>query len=148
MAARPVLVVVGDRGRARLFDVEPGEPRLEELEDMVNAGYRLRERELVSDKPGRGMSRAHGSRASLGDDYRQRRHQAELFAKRVAARVQARARQRDYGRIYLVANPEFIGLLRPCLAAQRLKAPLTGIRKDLTRRNAEAIRRHLPKYLR
>lgn len=148
MAARPVLVVVGDRGRARLFNAEPGEPKLKELEDMVNAGYRLRERQLVSDRPGRGMSRTRGGRASLGDDYQQRRHQATLFAKQVAERIQARARLRDYGRIYLIAAPEFIGMLRPCLATKRLKAPVTGIRKDLTRRPDSVIRQHLPKYLR
>ncbi|MGE5624524.1 MAG: host attachment protein [Bacillota bacterium] len=144
MNTQPILVLVGDRGRARLFELDHDEPQMAELEDLVNPGFRLHERELSGDRQGRVFNRIRRSRATLGEAHVHKRLGAERFARTVAGRVLSRCRAGAYARVFLVAEPEFMGLLRPQLEAGRLKAPLSRISKNLTRHPAAEIRGHLP----
>lgn len=142
-----VLIVVGDRGRARLFSLERREKRPQEIADLLNPVLRLRERTLSRDRQGRGFSRVHGSRVAFGEAHPHKRLSAKRFARQVAEAVQECTRQRDYLRIILMADPEFTGLLRPQLATKRLRVPVTGVSKHLTRHAVTDIRAHLPKPL-
>ena len=145
---RPVLIVVGDRARARIFDTDTEDHSLREIEDLFNAGLGHHERDMGHDRPGRGISSARGRRTALGEDYTRRRLRVARFAEAVAERVQEHVRMRRYARLFLVAGPEFSGLLRPCLASRSAQPPVTKVLKDLTRRSVEDIRRHLPERLR
>lgn len=144
----PVLIVVGDKARARIFDTDTEDSSLREIEDLVNAGLGHHERDTVSDRPGRGVSAARGRRTALGEDYSRRRILAARFARSVADRVQSHLEAKRYSRVYLVAGPEFSGLLRPCLTSRRVRAPFTKVLKELTRHSVEDIRKHLPEHLR
>lgn len=145
---RPVLILVGDKGRARLFDNATEDDSLREIEDLFNADLGHHERDTVSDRPGRGVSGAGGRRTALGEDYAKRRIRAARFAETVAERVRQHIRERKYARLFLVAGPEFSGLLRPCLASRAAQPPVTRVVKDLTRHSLEDIRKHLPQHLR
>jgi protein required for attachment to host cells len=142
------LIVIGDRGRTRLFGLEKRKEPMQELGDLVNPEVRMHERELSGDRQGRGMSRNHGSRAALGENHPHKRLSAERFARQVADAVQGCCAQHRYRNIILIAAPEFLGLLRPCLAGKHLAPPLIDIPKDLTRHAVEDIRDHLPENLR
>lgn len=145
---RPVLIVVGDKARARIFDNATEDESMREIEDLVNAGLGHHEREIGADRPGRGVSGAGGRRTALGEDYSRRRLQAARFAESVAERVREHFRRRKYARLFLVAGPEFSGLLRPCLASRSAQPPVTRVVKDLTRHSLADIRKHLPQQLR
>lgn len=145
---KPVLIVVGDKARARIFDTATEDQSLREIEDLVNAGLGHHERDTGADRPGRGVSGAGGRRTALGDDYGRRRILAARFAQAVAERLRERARMQRYARVFVVAGPEFSGLLSPCLASRAGQSPVTRIIKDLTRHSVEDIRKHLPEHLR
>lgn len=145
---RPVLIVVGDRARARIFDTATADNSLREIEDLVNAGLGHHERDIGKSRPGRGVSSVRGRRTALGEDYAKRRVRAARFAEAVAARIRKYIQGRRYARLYLIAGPEFSGLLRPCLTSRSAQPPVTKVVKDLTRHSVEDIRRHLPQSLR
>lgn len=139
-----LLLVVGDRGRARLFSLQRGEKRPREIADLYNPLLRLHEHILSRDRQGRGMSRVRGSRVAFGEAHRHKRLNAARFARQVADAVQDCTRRQHYARIVLMADPEFTGLLRPQLTARRLGLPISGILKHLTRHATADIRAHLP----
>lgn len=142
-----VLVAACDSGRARLFRIARNEDRLEEISTLVNPDARLRERELVSDKRGRGMHRGRMSRATLGTRELHRYESAARFSREVAEALSRRSRAEHIERIYLLADPEFLGLLRADIRRKRIKSALREIRKNLSRRSAKILRDYLPKQL-
>ena len=143
---RPVLVIVGDKARARIFDTDTEDHSLREIDDLVNTNYGHHERDTGHDRPGRGVN-GTGRRTALGQDYTRRRILAARFAETVADRVGEHVKGQRYARIYLVAGPTFLGLLRPCLTARGKQPPIAKVVKELTRHSIEDIRQHLPEHL-
>lgn len=141
----PILVLVGDRGRARLFRLEQDVPDLEEIRDMINPALHMPEHLMARDRQGRSFKGSRGGHVALGDEHKYKRLGAARFAREVAKAVQECCRAQPYARIYMIADPEFTGLMRPQLAAKRLKTPLTGIPKNLTRHAVSEIRGCLPR---
>lgn len=139
-----ILITVGDRGRARLFSLDRDSDEMQELADMVNPAVHLHERQLSGDRQGRGFSRIHGSRVALGNAHPHKRLSSMRFARQVAEAIKASCQRQQYQRIYLLAEPEFIGLLRPQLAAKELTGDLQVISKNVTGRDNATIRSHLP----
>lgn len=144
---RPVLIVVGDKARTRLFDNATADASLQEVDDLFNPDLRHHERDLGSDRPGRSVN-GGGRHTALGADYAKRRIRAARFAEAVAERVHGQLRVQKYARIFVVAGPEFTGLLGPCLVSRSAQPPVTRVIKDLTRHSVEDIRKHLPQRLR
>jgi len=141
-----ILIIAGDRGRVRLFSLAKGEEQMRELSDMVNPTLRVHERELSGDRQGRGISRQRGSHTALGEPHPHKRVSSMRFARQVAEAVQALYTQRDYLRIFLLADPEFVGLMRPQLAAKNLSSALQVIPKSVTRSAPAEIRAQLPEH--
>lgn len=147
MIPRPVLVVVGDKARARIFDTATEDQSLREIEDLFNPLLGHHERDTGADRPGRGVN-GSGRRSALGDDYEKRRIRAARFAATVAEHVREHIRLQRYARVFVVAGPEFTGLLSPRLVSRSAQPPVTRVIKDLTRHSVADIRRHLPQQLR
>jgi len=142
-----ILIVAGDRGRARLFSLERDTDEMRELGDLVNPTVHLHERLLSGDRQGRGFSRTHGSRVTLGKSHPHKRLSSIKFAREVAEAMHGYCAQHKYLHIYLLADPEFIGLLRPQLAAKELTGDLRVIAKNVTRSDPATIRSYLPEHL-
>ncbi|HLW73933.1 MAG TPA: host attachment protein, partial [Gammaproteobacteria bacterium] len=113
----PILVLVGDRGRARLFKLEQDIADLKEIRDMINPALHLQEHLMARDRQGRSFKGSRGGHVALGDEHKYKRQGAARFAREVANAVQECCREQPYSRIYMVADPEFTGLMRPQLAA-------------------------------
>lgn len=141
-----ILIMAGDRGRARIFSLDRDTDEMQELSDLINPALRLHERLLSGDRQGRGMSRFHSSRVALGKSGSHRRLSSMRFARQVAEAINGFCGQRQYSQMYLLAEPEFVGLLRPRLAALRLAPDLHVIPKNVTRSNVATIRGHLPEH--
>ena len=140
------LVVVADRARARLFNWERDMPQLQEIGDLVNAEARLPQHALASDRQGRGFNRQRGSHTALGRDSL-RRESAQRFAQEVGARLFAELRTQHAARLFVLADPEFLGLLRGVLRKRRLAVPVRMLAKNLTRADVQRIRAYLPERL-
>lgn len=147
MKSTDILVVVADRGRARLFAAPNGEEKLQELSDLLNPTLRLHADDLVHERQGRVMNRNRPSRTALGESHFLKHRSAARFAETVADAVAEQCKPGACERIFLLAEPEFLGLLRPRLAGKNLRVPTVEIAKGLTHRSGATIRRYLPKHL-
>jgi protein required for attachment to host cells len=141
-----ILVVTADRGHARLFSITHGQEQLFEINDLVNADARRPAHTLASDRQGRTLNRERGSRAALGrrslEDESARR-----FAHDVGAMIAKRVHTQRANSLFLIAEPDFLGMLRIELRARQLAIPVHSIAKNVTRASMDRIRGYLPKRL-
>lgn len=129
----PTWIVLADEGRARILAMrEPGTD-LAEVEEMTDAAAHADNADLRHDAYGRrGGSdpRMGGSNMeSAGEEKLD--HEAELFARRVAERLEQARRQGRFGRLRIAAAPRFLGRLRKMLDPQLAKVVDDELDKDL-----------------
>ena len=141
----PIWILVADANRARVFKAVKKNGPLEEVEDFVHPASRLHEGDLVTDSGGsnRGPNGRHG--VDNGDVHK--REEAEQFARELAAELDRALRAGSFSRIYLVAPPRFLGLLRQSISPQLGEKVSGEIDKDLTQHTPQKIRELLPQYL-
>ena len=139
-------VIVADSSRARVFRREPG-LQIHEFEDLLNPDSRLKEQDLVSDAPGRGMNRPRSSRFAMSEPISQRDQSERTFAKRIAEFLVTARRRGEVQRLHLVAAPRFLGLLRAGLDKDTRAIVGSETPKNVVRMDPETLRALLPEYL-
>ena len=126
-------IMAADSSRGRLFEIIEPDRQLREIEDFANPQGRANNRELVSDADGRFSARHVGPG---GDSSGQRvtpvEHETELFSKTLARYLDKARSQRRYSKLYLIAPPEFLGLMRQNLSTEVRKVTADEINKDLS----------------
>lgn len=146
-----VRVVVADRAEVRFYDVEHAASNLQLVGQMTDPQAHLRDRDYKSDRPGRvfdhapsGARRGAVAHHGTGGERKPRKHEAELFARRVVDELERAQRQDCFDRLVLMAAPEFLGDLREVMP-KSLSATITlEVRKDLVHQDERTIRSHLP----
>lgn len=140
-------VVAADAGRARIFTVGPDDGRLTELADLINPEARLQDHDSLSDRRGEVMQGpthvGHGLEPRQWHD----EHVAQAFARDLARRLNKAQVSGEVAHLYLVAEPRFLGLLRPELEPATQAAVSKELASDYTRHPADAIRSLLPAQL-
>ncbi|MEW6766211.1 MAG: host attachment protein [Pseudomonadota bacterium] len=154
-------VVVADAARARFFRVEetPGAHggsqfapsgealagALVEIKDLAHPESLRKESEMASDEPGMAsVSHMHG-KFGMDEKVPPKEEEAIRFAKEVAEALHKDAA--NFDRLYVVAPPHFLGLLRAA-TDKVVHAKLAGeFHKELTHFPADQIREHLPAEL-
>ncbi len=136
-------LVVADRARARIFSVASPKGPLSELEDMVHPESRIQERDLTSDRAGRGT----GGHGSMGTPRTAHDQAAVEFAREVTARLEAGRTAGSFERLILVAPPDFLGLLRKSQSVNLGKLVDREVAKNLVQLKAAEIRTLLPEFL-
>lgn len=144
-------IVSANASRARFFSQASTSEPLQEIEDMVNAGARLRTSESESDKlspVASGRSSQHNGAANgPGSAYEPHQmpadHQTELFARNVAAFLLQAQQQGRFRQLCLVASPEFLGVLRKLLDPKLASAASIEINKDYTHFSADQLREQI-----
>ncbi|MDZ7789900.1 MAG: host attachment protein [Xanthomonadales bacterium] len=139
-------VVVADSSRVRLFQKGEGQS-LEEFDVMLNPDARLREQDLVSDEPGRGLNRARSGRFSMADAENHREHAEKTMAMELARRLRQARLDGSVSRLHVLAAPRFLGQLRNCLDDETHDLMRSETAKNVSRLDAAAIREQLPEYL-
>lgn len=147
-----VRVVVADQSEARFYDTEHRDSGLRAAGVLLDPQAHLHDRDFKSDRPGRvfdhapdrpgrrGATAHHGT----GGERSPRKHEAELFARRVAKQVQTAHRQNEFDRLILMAAPEFLGLLRQALPASIHALVAAEVNKNLVRETPAAVQTHMP----
>jgi protein required for attachment to host cells len=137
-------IVAADSSRARILQVADRE-RLVEIEDLLNPEGRLQDREIASDALGRwsGPDRPGGN--SMPGEIGPAEHVARLFAKRIGDYLDKARNERRYDRLFLVAPPKFLGLIRKELGKEVEKLVSDELSKDLSWFNAREIERYFAK---
>lgn len=138
-------VLVADNSRARFFAAEKAASSLQEVRDLLYPEARLHEGDLVTDKPGRDRNPVTGAHG-FGDD--SHKHDgADRFALEVCNTLEAARNDGSFHKLYVVAAPQFLGLLRKHQSSS-LKQMVAGeVDKNLSTRDVDAIRKHLPDFL-
>lgn len=136
-------IVVADSSRARFFSLVSRREPLQELEGMVHAEGRMYGRDEVSDRQG-GIAGGHGE----GDHTFEaptdlKHHEAEVFARQIAEKLEQGRVDHTYNKLILVAAPAFLGTLRHVLNQHVLDLVSNSLDKNLVAENEAEIREHL-----
>jgi protein required for attachment to host cells len=147
-------IVVAGRAEALFFDVDAA-GTLTAAGHMTDDKARLRDRSLVSDRPGRVFDHAppatgrRGAVAHHGADGENsaHKHQATVFARRIGTVLDQDRRRNRFQRVALVAAPGFLGLLRESLKGPLAKMLTAHVPVDLMHRPAPRLKAQLAQML-
>ena len=142
-----ICVVVANSSKAKIMLAEDARSPLIEKGDFVHPESRLREQDLVSDGSGSAGDSGGFGKHSMGHEQAARQRQGEVFARELGGEIDKLRREADLRKIYLVAPPKFLGLLRDSISKQCQDLLCGEVNKDLVISNNEDIRSHLPKHL-
>ncbi len=143
----PVSVIVADASRARILSTKDTPGQLSEVEDRVHPESRLREQDLVADGSGSGGDAGGHGKHSMGHEKAAHAREAELFAKELCEHIDKLHRRERIHRLYLVAAPAFLGLMRSRLSKQCASLVAGEVAKNLVTHSLQDIRAHLPRQL-
>jgi protein required for attachment to host cells len=146
-----VRIVVADQSAARFYDVERIGAPLRFFDELSDAKARLHDRDFKSDRPGRVFDHAPpatGRRGSVahhatGGERSPRKHETQLFARRIAAVLQAAQRDGQFQALVLMAAPAFLGALRAALPKTLSTVITAEVPKDLVHEAESAVVMHL-----
>ncbi|MCG6862641.1 MAG: host attachment protein [Chromatiaceae bacterium] len=139
-------VLVADNSRARFFAAEKTVGPLQEVRDLLYPEARLHEGDLVTDKPGSDRNPGIGTHA-VGTDASHKQDGADRFALEVCSQLEAARNGGAFRKLYVVAAPHFLGLLRKHQSSSLRQMVAGEVDKNLTTRDSAAIRKHLPDHL-
>lgn len=142
-----ICVVVADSSKARILLAESGRSPLVDKRDYIHPESRQREQDLVSDSPGSETDSGGLGKHSMGHEKAAHQKQAEIFAHELSEEIEKLRRNSDLSRIYLIASPKFLGLLRSSINKQCAELLAAEVNKDLVNHSIEDIRSHLPKQM-
>lgn len=140
-------VIVCNHSRARLFKAN-ALSLVRELYDQVNPAARLRDQDLVTDGPGSYRGGGSGGQRHAQDP-RTSPHEkaAENFARDIAAIIEEAVTGHELDKLYVVAEPDMLGLVRKALSKQARQLVAQEIAKDVVARSPAEIRDFLPARL-
>jgi len=139
-------VVVADGTRARFFNRHANR-QLDEFAVLVSPENRLHEGDLVSDRRQGSIDATGAGRHGMGNKNTTKDHEQELFAKRVASRVEEGRNAGEVTRLILVASPRFLGRIRASLSGPCTDLVAHTIDKELTQLSPRKLAEHLPNFL-
>ena len=136
-------VVVADSSRARFFTFVNKHEAMQEQEGMVHAEGRMRDQDEVSDKQG-GLAGGYGEGGHAFEAPTDlKHHEAGIFAKQIADKLEHGRVEHDYEKLILVAPPAFLGALRQALNEHVANLVINSLDKDLVAETEAAIREHI-----
>jgi len=142
-----ICIVVADSSKARILSAESGYGPLTDSSDYIHSESRLREQDLVADGSGSGRDSGGYGKHSMGHEKAAHQQQVEIFADELCSEIDKLRVNSDLRKIYLVAAPKFLGLLRSSLSKQCTELLVGEVNKSLVNHSIEDIRSHLPKRL-
>ncbi len=139
-------VVVADASRARIFSAENPSGPLVEIQTLAHPEARLHEGDLVSDKSGRDRNTGSGSH-DMGNQNEAKQEEAIRFASQVGQALECGRTNKQFKKLYVVAAPGFLGLMRKNRTGSLQKMVTAEISKNMASHDVADIRKCLPDYL-
>jgi protein required for attachment to host cells len=139
-------VLVADNSRARFFAADRSAGPLTEIRDLTHPEARLHEGDLVTDKSGRDRNPGMGGHG-LGTEAARKQDGAERFALEVCAELESARNCGSLKKLYVVAAPGFLGLLRKHQSPALRQLVAGEVDKNLSTKDGPTIRKHLPDFL-
>jgi protein required for attachment to host cells len=141
-----IWVLVADAYRARFFVAERPASPLSELHDLASPEARMHEGDLVTDKGGRDRNPKVGGHG-LGEYGNVKHDLADRFAQQVCDLLESARVAGELSKLYVIAAPAFLGLLRKHQPPPLRQLVAGEIDKSLASQEPASIRKHLPEYL-
>ena len=139
-------VLIAHRGGARVFENKGPGKGLILLQDIPHPEGKLKSKDLGSDEPGRSFD-SHGARHSFEQEVGPAAHVSEVFARRIAGILEEGRVGHRYGRLVLVAEARFLGILRAALSRETSTLVTATVNKDLGHVETQEVSKHLQDIL-
>src|SRR5688572_3895117 len=136
-------IVVADKSEAQMYEAATLSSRLHNVATLVNPAAHLRERDLVTDGPGRVANRAAGVGQTYNEGDQARRQVEARFVRNIGQEIARAATAGDCEGIVLVAAPRLLASIKKAVPRSAQKAIVLQIPKDLVHRP----RNELGKYI-
>jgi protein required for attachment to host cells len=142
----PTWILVADASRARIFAAEKALSPLTEIRVLTSPEARLHEGDLVTDRGGRDRNPGVGAHGfNVEDEHKQ--ENAERFAAHVCQELEAARNAGEFRKLYVVAAPTFLGMLRRHQTSSLRQLVAGEVDKNLSTQNPVHIRKCLPDFL-
>ena len=142
-----IWILTANSGQATIFSAESQAAEPVQVVKMENPAARLKEMDLVSDRPGRTFDSFGGQRHAKAVEVDAREHEEIMFAKSVADRLERGRLAHEFDRLVITAGPDFLGELRTHLGGPLKTMIAQEIDKDYTALKPEELRARLPERL-
>ena len=147
-----IRIVVASQAEATFYDVQHIEDHLQVAGRLSDPLAHLHDRDFKSDRPGRVFDHAplvsgrRGATAhhATGGERRPRKHEAVMFANKIATELEQARRNDRFDHLIVMAEPGFLGVLRQALPDSLKATVIAEVAKDLAQQPESAVRAHLP----
>ncbi len=140
-------IVVANNSCARIFTAETPTSPLTEIEILTHPQGRQHAQNLSSDLPGRQADKSSPSHHGLSDRTELKKQEAIHFAKQITQHLDAARKRQAYKQLIIIADPDFLGLLREQMPAATAKLITLEVDNNLSKEKADKIRQYLPPIL-
>lgn len=138
-------ILVANGSLAKIFKIEKNSI-LTEVAEIQHPESRQKEIDLVSSKPGRTFgSMGTGVRHAYERPHTQKNTELHIFAKSLSDYLEAARTKGDFAKLYISANPQFLGILRQTLSSNTHQLIAGEVDKDMTHLTSAEILAHIHK---
>lgn len=142
-----IWIVVADTSRARIFAAEGGYGSMVEIQTLAHPQARLHEGDLVSDRAGRDRNPGPSGQHNMGQESEAKQEEAVKFAAQVCEELETGRVKGRFIKLYVIAAPGFLGVLRKHQSSSLQKLVAAEISKNLATHDLSQIRSILPDRL-
>jgi protein required for attachment to host cells len=142
-----IWVVVADATCARIFSAANHSAELIEQKDLLHSASRVPSATLTSDRSGRDTDIQHTGSHTMGHEKSAMNQEAHNFAREISKVLEQHRQKNHFYRLYLLASPRILGLLRKELSSETQKIIAGETDLNLVKETLSTIRNHLPKQL-
>lgn len=142
----PTWILVADNSRARIFTADKAQSPMNEVRTLAYPEARLHEGDLVTDKGGRDHNPGTGAHG-VSTESVHKQENAERFAAQVCQELESGRNAGAFRKLYVVAAPAFLGLLRRHQSNALRNLIIAEVDKNLATQDAATIRKSLPDFL-
>jgi protein required for attachment to host cells len=135
-------VIVADKCIAKIFRIVKF-PKIQEISILEHPESRLLNQELVSERPGRNFQSMGLGRSAYQPETEPTQVEAIKFASIVGKSLTTAHQKGEFSRLYIFAEPSFLGLLRQHIDSETKKSIVSEIAKVLTTSDSATIEHHL-----
>lgn len=135
-------ILVANGSLAKIYKMEKNSV-LAEVAEIQHPESRQKELDLVSSKPGRTFASMGTIRHAYERPHTQKNTELHIFAKTLSDYLEAARTKGDFTRIYIAANPQFLGILRQSLSSNIHSLIAGEVDKDMTHLTSTEILSHI-----
>ncbi|HEX7080032.1 MAG TPA: host attachment protein [Gammaproteobacteria bacterium] len=133
-------IAVADKTRCRIFEQSSRHGPLQEIADLVAPATRLKNQDINADRPGQAFDSVGHGRHAMSSSVEPVEQEAIRFAKEIGETLDAARKRKRFDRLYLVAEPRFLGYLRQAFGRPLQESIAAEIDKDWTAQTSNEIR--------